>query len=85
MRSPTWSPDPIVRRISRSHRRGDAAKVGGCRLAQTQLRANAAASPSGLGLHLLLWEDAPAVYRNALRNYTEGRMGLIQGIAVRAD
>jgi len=53
--------------------------------AKTQARANAAASPSGLGLHLLLGEDAPAMYRNTLRSYTEGRMGLIQGIAVRTD
>ena len=42
-------------------------------------------SPSGLGLYLLLVEDGPIMYRNGLRNYAEGRIGLIQGVAVRAE
>src|SRR5262245_31902870 len=41
-------------------------------------------SSSGLGLHLLLGEDGPAMYRNGFRNYSEGRIGLVQGLAVRA-
>ena len=53
--------------------------------AKTQARANAATSPSDLGLHLLLGEDAPTMYGNTLRSYTEDRIGLIQGIAVRMD
>jgi len=53
-------------------------------LAQSQARAKTADSSSGLGLHLLLGEDGPAMYRNGFRNYSEGRIGLVQGLAVRA-
>jgi SAM-dependent methyltransferase len=53
-------------------------------LAQAQARAKAADSPSGLGLHLLLGDDGPIMYRNGLKNYAEGRIGLVQGL-VRVD
>jgi len=54
-------------------------------LAQAQARAHAAESPSGLGLHLLLGDEGPAMYKNGLRNYAEHRIGLVQGVVVRAD
>jgi hypothetical protein len=53
-------------------------------LAQAQARAQAAVSPSGLGLHLLLGDDGSIMSRNGLKNYAEGRIGLVQGL-VRVD
>jgi SAM-dependent methyltransferase len=50
-----------------------------------QERADAATSPSGLGVHILLGKDSPVMYRNGLRNFAEDRIGLIQGLVVRAD
>ena len=52
-------------------------------IAQSQARVRAAGSPSGLGIHLLLGEDGPTMYRNGFRNYSEYRIGLVQGLAVR--
>ena len=52
-------------------------------LAQSQARARAADSPSGLGIHLLLGEAGPTIYKNGFRNYSEGRIRLVQGLAVR--
>jgi len=54
-------------------------------LTQAHARAKAAELPSGVGLHLLLGEDGRTAYGNGLRNYAEGRIGLIQGLVVCAD
>jgi len=31
-------------------------------------------------LHIVLGQDAPTMLKNMLRNYQEGRVGLVQGI-----
>ena len=40
----------------------------------------AATAPPPLGLHLLVGPDSPAVFRNVLRNYAEGRTVVIQAV-----
>ena len=40
--------------------------------------------PPPLGMHLLLGADAPAMFRNTLRNLEEGRVEVVQGVFERA-
>ena len=40
-----------------------------------------AGAPLALGLHIVLGQDAPTMLKNMLRNYQEGRVGLVHGIA----
>ena len=44
-----------------------------------------AGAPLALGLHIVLGQDGPTMLKNMLRNYQEGRVGLVQGIAIRRD
>src|SRR5215469_9526413 len=46
-------------------------------------RMKPAGAPLALGLHIVLGQDAPTMLKNMLRNYQEGRVGLVQGIASR--
>ena len=48
-------------------------------------RMKSAGAPLALGLHTVLGQDAPTMLKNMLSNYEEGRIGLFQGVAVRAD
>ncbi|MDO8534347.1 MAG: class I SAM-dependent methyltransferase [Xanthobacteraceae bacterium] len=52
-------------------------------VAAAETRSKSDRSPSALGLHLILGPDAPAIYKNTVRNFLEGRLGLIQGVVVR--
>ena len=51
--------------------------------ARAQERMKPAGAPLALGLHTVLGQDAPTMLKNMLRNYEEGRIGLIQGVVVR--
>jgi hypothetical protein len=42
-----------------------------------------ASAPLALGLHIVLGQDAPTMLKNMLRNYQEGRIGLVQDIVSR--
>jgi len=53
-------------------------------VAQAAARAREAESLPQLGPHILLGADGPAMYRNGMRNYAEGRIGVIQGVVARA-
>jgi SAM-dependent methyltransferase len=53
-------------------------------IAQQRARASASTSPSAVGVNLLLGPDGPTMLKNTIRNFEEGRTGLIQGVAVRA-
>jgi len=54
-------------------------------LARARDRMKPAGAPLALGLHTVLGQDAPTMLKNMLRNYEEGRIGLVQGVVVRAD
>jgi hypothetical protein len=54
-------------------------------LARAQERMKPAGAPLALGLHIVLGQDAPTMLKNMLRNYQEGRVGLVQGIATRRN
>src|SRR5581483_4424470 len=49
-------------------------------LDQALARAQAAAAPAPLGLHLLLGDAFPAMMKTSLRNLQEGRVGLINAV-----
>jgi hypothetical protein len=49
-------------------------------LARAEERMKPASAPLALGLHIVLGQDAPTMLKNMLRNYQEGRIGLVQGI-----
>lgn len=50
---------------------------------QQSARASVAGSQS-LGVHIVLGADGPTMLKNSIRNFQEIRIGLVQGIAVRA-
>jgi len=52
-------------------------------LARAEERMKPASAPLALGLHIVLGQDAPTMLKNMLRNYQEGRVGLVQGIVSR--
>jgi len=54
-------------------------------LVRARERMKPAGAPLALGLHTVLGQDAPTMLKNMLRNYEEQRIGLVQGVAVRAD
>jgi len=54
-------------------------------LARAEGRMKSAGAPLALGLHIVLGQDAPAMLKNMRRNYQEGRVGLVQGIATRRN
>jgi sarcosine/dimethylglycine N-methyltransferase len=54
-------------------------------LARAEERMKPAGAPLALGLHIVLGQDAPTMLKNMLRNYQEGRIGLVQGIARRRN
>ena len=54
-------------------------------IAQQKARTNAANSSAALGVHILLGSDGIEILKNSVRNFQEGRIGLIQGVAVRAE
>jgi SAM-dependent methyltransferase len=54
-------------------------------LERARERMKAASAPLALGLHIVLGQDGPTMLKNALRNYEEGRVGLVQGLVVRGD
>jgi ubiquinone/menaquinone biosynthesis C-methylase UbiE len=54
-------------------------------LARSEERMKPATAPLALGLHIVLGQDAPTMLGNMLRNYQEGRIGLVQGIARRRN
>jgi SAM-dependent methyltransferase len=54
-------------------------------LARAEGRMKPAGAPLALGLHIVLGQDAPTMLKNMLRNYQEGRVGLVQGIATRRN
>jgi SAM-dependent methyltransferase len=54
-------------------------------LARAEERMKPASAPLALGLHIVLGQDAPTMLKNMLRNYQEGRVGLVQGIATRRN
>ncbi|HEY7300046.1 MAG TPA: methyltransferase domain-containing protein [Xanthobacteraceae bacterium] len=54
-------------------------------LTRARERMKSAGAPLALGLHTVLGEDAPTMLKNMLHNYEEGRIGFVQGVAVRSD
>jgi SAM-dependent methyltransferase len=54
-------------------------------LARARERIKSSGAPLALGLHTVLGEDAPTMLKNMLHNYEEGRIGFVQGVAVRSD
>ena len=54
-------------------------------LERAQERIKVSGAPLALGLHIVLGQDAPTMLKNMVRNYEERRIGLVQGIAVRAE
>jgi len=54
-------------------------------LARARERMKPAGAPLALGLHTVLGQDAPTMLKNMLRNYEEGRIGLVQGVVGRSD
>ena len=59
--------------------------VTGDALARAQARIKVSGAPLALGLHIVLGQDGPTMLKNMARNYEERRVGLIQGVAVRAE
>jgi SAM-dependent methyltransferase len=53
-------------------------------LAAAEERAHLIPAPTSLGLHLVLGPAWPAISANLLRNYQEGRIGVIHAVAGRA-
>jgi sarcosine/dimethylglycine N-methyltransferase len=54
-------------------------------LDRARARIKASGAPLALGLHVILGEDGPTMLKNMLRNYEEGRIGLLQGVVARPD
>jgi MPBQ/MSBQ methyltransferase len=54
-------------------------------LARARARMKASGSPLALGLHIVLGQDGPTMLKNMLRNYEEGRIGLVHGVVARPD
>src|SRR5262249_22328481 len=54
-------------------------------LVRAEERMKSAGAPLALGLHIVLGQDAPTMLKNMLRNYQEGRIGLVHGIAGRRN
>jgi SAM-dependent methyltransferase len=52
-------------------------------IAQQKARASGSEAPSSFGVHLLLGPESRTMLSNSVRNFEEGRIGLVQGIAVR--
>ena len=52
-------------------------------IAQQSARASVAGSQT-LGVHIVLGADGSTMLKNSVRNFQEGRIGLVQGVAVRA-
>jgi SAM-dependent methyltransferase len=53
--------------------------------ARARERMKSAGAPLALGLHTVLGQDAPTMLKNMVHNYEDGRIGLILGVAVRAE
>ena len=54
-------------------------------LVRAEERMKSAGAPLALGLHIVLGQDAPTMLKNMLRNYQEGRIGLVHGIVGRRN
>jgi ubiquinone/menaquinone biosynthesis C-methylase UbiE len=52
-------------------------------IAQQKARTQAMGSGSALGVHIVLGSDGLTMLKNSIRNLEEGRIGLVQGVAVR--
>lgn len=50
-------------------------------IAQQKARTQTAATRSTLGVHIILGADGLTILRNSVRNFEEGRIGLVQGVA----
>ncbi len=50
-------------------------------IAKQKGRADVAGSQSTLGVHIVLGADGVAMLRNSVRNFREGLIGLVQGLA----
>jgi ubiquinone/menaquinone biosynthesis C-methylase UbiE len=48
-----------------------------------QQKARVASAQSTLGVHIILGSDGPTMLKNSVRNFQEGLIGLVQGVAVR--
>jgi len=52
-------------------------------IVQQTARTQVAAAPSALGVHILLGPRAGTILKNSIRNFQDGLIGLIQGVATR--
>jgi hypothetical protein len=85
-------PEAISRHYSHSRTDFGAADLGAVILSALtggrqghRARIKVSGAPLALGLHIVLGQDGPTMLKNMARNYEEGRVGLIQGVAVRAE
>jgi MPBQ/MSBQ methyltransferase len=53
-------------------------------IAQQKARTQAMGAGNALGVHILLGSDGLTMLKNSIRNLQEGRIGLVQGVAVRS-